>query len=420
MRICYLADARSPHVTPWVEQFTRDGHAVHVLSSHIARASFEHRNVPSLASWGRRADVALGGVAKSVLRSELGGANLTGIQVVRRPVKRAVAAAESAAARVDRRIAPTLVANAVRRFDPDVVHVMRLVEEGLWVGPVCVDFPVILSVWGNELTMTSADPRIRVLIERILPQLAGFIADSKQDVDVARAFGLPTDTPTLVVPSGGGLDVGALPPTTRSRWAPRADRSRVVINPRGVRHYVCQQAFVEAIGLVHAEHPDVVALGVGMDSDVQLRHRIAELGLNDVIIVTPELSQRELYGLFSNAAVSVSPSRFDGTPNSLLESMAAGCLPIAGDIPSIREWITDGHNGLLCTPDDPGSIAAAIRRGLSDNALHERAASFNAQQLLERADRARVMDAVSRFYETAVGRWPSRSCSAPTANRRRV
>jgi hypothetical protein len=43
----------------------------------------------------------------------------------------------------------------------------------------------------------------------------------------------------------------------------------------------------------------------------------------------------------------VSPAIHDGTPNSLLEGMACGCFPVAGDLESIREWITHGQNGLL-------------------------------------------------------------------------
>jgi glycosyltransferase involved in cell wall biosynthesis len=56
----------------------------------------------------------------------------------------------------------------------------------------------------------------------------------------------------------------------------------------------------------------------------------------------------------------VSPNIHDGTPNSLLEGIACGCFPIAGDLESIREWITHGKNGLLVDPNNAQSIADAI------------------------------------------------------------
>lgn len=41
--------------------------------------------------------------------------------------------------------------------------------------------------------------------------------------------------------------------------------------------------------------------------------------------------------LFRLADVTVSLSEDDGTPNTLLEAVACGCFPIAGDIESVRE-----------------------------------------------------------------------------------
>ncbi|HBE80849.1 MAG TPA: glycosyl transferase family 1, partial [Firmicutes bacterium] len=41
----------------------------------------------------------------------------------------------------------------------------------------------------------------------------------------------------------------------------------------------------------------------------------------------------------------VSIPKSDGTPVSLLEAMAAGCLPVLADLPVYHDWITDGVNG---------------------------------------------------------------------------
>jgi hypothetical protein len=58
----------------------------------------------------------------------------------------------------------------------------------------------------------------------------------------------------------------------------------------------------------------------------------------------------------------------DGTPNSLLEAMAAGAIPVCSDLPSIREWIEPGRNGFLAAFSDPLAVADALRLalGLSD------------------------------------------------------
>ena len=48
-------------------------------------------------------------------------------------------------------------------------------------------------------------------------------------------------------------------------------------------------------------------------------------------------------------------------PKLLLEGIACGCFPIAGDLESILRWITPHENGLLCDPTEAReSIADAI------------------------------------------------------------
>jgi glycosyltransferase involved in cell wall biosynthesis len=42
----------------------------------------------------------------------------------------------------------------------------------------------------------------------------------------------------------------------------------------------------------------------------------------------------------------------DGTSVSLLEAMAAGCVPVLSDLPANREWVVDGLNGFLVSDLD--------------------------------------------------------------------
>ena len=92
---------------------------------------------------------------------------------------------------------------------------------------------------------------------------------------------------------------------------------------------------------------------------------VRQLHLEKNVHLLPYLPQPQLWNLFSAAEVSVSISVHDGTPNSLLEAMACGCFPIAGDIESLREWIVPGKNGFLVEPNKPQSLAEALLLALS-------------------------------------------------------
>jgi glycosyltransferase involved in cell wall biosynthesis len=100
----------------------------------------------------------------------------------------------------------------------------------------------------------------------------------------------------------------------------------------------------------------------------------------------------------------VSPSTHDGTPNTLLEALASGCFPVAGDIESVREWINDGANGLLCDPASPQSTAQALLRALHDPELRQRAALYNVKLAAERSEYCQVMAKAEAFYGDIVER----------------
>src|SRR5262249_52969281 len=104
------------------------------------------------------------------------------------------------------------------------------------------------------------------------------------------------------------------------------------------------------------------------------------------------------------AQVTVSPSLHDGTPNTLLEAMACGCLPVAGDIESVREWIDDGANGLLCDATDVESLATAMIRALDDEELRQAARRHNAQLIAERVEYDQVMQQAEAFYHQVIER----------------
>ncbi|MFQ3661410.1 MAG: glycosyltransferase [Chloroflexaceae bacterium] len=75
----------------------------------------------------------------------------------------------------------------------------------------------------------------------------------------------------------------------------------------------------------------------------------------------------------------VHPSRFEGTPNILLEAMAAGCPIVATNIDGNSEILTDGQHGWLVPHDHPLALADAIRTAL-ETPVEARRRSLAAQE----------------------------------------
>jgi glycosyltransferase involved in cell wall biosynthesis len=139
-----------------------------------------------------------------------------------------------------------------------------------------------------------------------------------------------------------------------------------------------------------------------MGGQPEAERLVVENGIRAVVDLLPRQSRIQMADLYRRSRVVVSPSSHDGTPNTLLEAMASGCFPVAGDLDSIREWITPGVNGLLCDPSNPQAIADSICEGLSNQALRVRSKKINYALVKNRAEYHRVMRTALNFYEKLI------------------
>jgi glycosyltransferase involved in cell wall biosynthesis len=104
--------------------------------------------------------------------------------------------------------------------------------------------------------------------------------------------------------------------------------------------------------------------------------------------------------------VYVQPSRFEGSPNALLEAMAAGCPIVATEVDGNSELIADGIHGWLVQADHVGSLAGAL-----GEALANRPEAGNAVQLHMSVHELEfsVERMVERWEQVLMG-----NCCAPT------
>jgi glycosyltransferase involved in cell wall biosynthesis len=112
--------------------------------------------------------------------------------------------------------------------------------------------------------------------------------------------------------------------------------------------------------------------------------------------------KERLLDLMRRARIMIAPSLSDGTPNTMLEAMAAGALPIMSPVESILEWIEDGENGLIAHALYPDRIAKAVKRGLRDDDLFYRALRRNRELVRTRANRAIIRTQVLEYYRSLV------------------
>jgi len=372
VRILFIADGRSPIALNWIAYFVDQGHEVHLVSTFPCEPAMQLASlncVPVAFSQMKGKGIGRRGAG------ELGRGVLLEASGVRARTALRQAFGVLTVPRAARRLRPIVA--AVR---PDLVHAMRIPYEGMLAVQALresPDLPLLVSVWGNDFTLHAvSNPWMGSATRRALARANALHVDCQRDLRLAHRWGYPQGKPAIVLPGNGGVQ-------TELFYPPGGERStETVINPRGFRAYVRNDTFFQAIPMVLARRPGW----------------LDELGIAAAVELLPILPRSQMADLFRRAAVAVSPSTHDGTPNTLLEAMACGCFPIAGDLESLREWITPGVNGLLVDPRDPRALAEAILTALEQPELRGQAVSWNLNLIAERAEHSKVMADAKRFY----------------------
>jgi glycosyltransferase involved in cell wall biosynthesis len=98
-----------------------------------------------------------------------------------------------------------------------------------------------------------------------------------------------------------------------------------------------------------------------------------KLGVQDRVLVTGVVGRDGLTGYISSFDIALQPEvTAYASPLKLFEYMALGRAIIAPDASNIREILTHEADALLFEPENPASLADAIRRLVSDQALRAR------------------------------------------------
>ncbi|MDO9546098.1 MAG: glycosyltransferase family 4 protein [Pelolinea sp.] len=396
MRILLVADGRSPITKNWIRMLGDVDLQISLISTYPAEPipGVEHQfTLPVGFSSFAGGQVKRAGQTKPTLKNR--------IVAILRPILMRIRAL----------ITPLLLARSQKQFlqiveqiSPDIVHALRIPFEGMLAAALQKRIPLIISIWGNDLSLhahTSFSMAAR--IRETLRRADGLMADAASDIQLASEWGLRSATPGIVVPGSGGLDLDALrkPPNQSILKKYGLPKNRqLVINPRGFRPgSVHQDVFFKSVPLILEQNPNVHFVCTGMAGQPQAEKWVRDYGIKGSVTLLPYLPQEELWALYALADVYISLSSHDGTPNSFLEAIACGCFPVVGDIPSLQEWIDQGKNGSMVDPQDARTAADAVIRALRDEALRNSAESINQDLVSERANIQLVKKQVREFYQ---------------------
>lgn len=291
----------------------------------------------------------------------------------------------------------------VRSLKPDIIHSLEMQHESYPLLEVkrrlgaSFSAPWIYSSWGSDLYLFGNHPEHSERIKSVLNECDYYIADCQRDVQLARRLGFRGEV-LGVFPGVGGFDTASM----RKRMMCDRPSRRRVIALKGYEGWAGRALVgIRAMGKCGDSLQGYKVEIYSAESKVRSAARSFTRATGVPVRIIRQSPSVEIVKLMGRARIAIGLSISDGTPNSMLEAMVLGALPIQSDTISTREWIRHGENGLLVPPEDPEAVAAAIRRGVSDDKLVDDAAELNAGLAAECLDESVIQPKIIAAYERA-------------------
>jgi glycosyltransferase involved in cell wall biosynthesis len=123
------------------------------------------------------------------------------------------------------------------------------------------------------------------------------------------------------------------------------------------------------------------------------------------IVFHGHVEREELARALDTASVAVFPSFAEAFAFAPMEAMASACATVYTLRGSGPELVSDGRDGLLVEPSDPGAIASAVIRLLMDPDLRLRLGRAGRRRIAESFSMPVLLPANEAFYREALGRF---------------
>ncbi len=301
------------------------------------------------------------------------------------------------------------VAEALDRFNPDLVHVVNpavLGLGGIWLAktkgyPLVASYHTHLPKYLEHYGMGMLEPLLWELLKAAHNQASLNLCTSTAMVGELSEKGIQhTDLWQR------GVDTELFRPELRSEamrtklLGGRSDTGKLLL-------YIGRlsaEKQIERIKPVLEALPDARLALVG---DGPYRQQLEKIFAGTPAQFVGYLAGEELAAAYASGDAFVFPSSTETLGLVLLEAMAAGCPVVGANRGGIPDIVSDGVNGCLYEPEGPdggaASLTAAVQRLLGDTSERQ-ALRHNARQEAERWGWAGATEQLRGYYRTLLGK----------------
>ncbi|MEO7557028.1 MAG: glycosyltransferase family 1 protein [Acidimicrobiales bacterium] len=289
-----------------------------------------------------------------------------------------------------------------RRFDLDVLHSLG------YVGPLLAPCPHLVTVHdliyeGFKESMSAGRQRALRFFVRASARRADRVITVSASSRAAIIGAIDVDPSKVEVIYEAGRSLGGPPDVAAER---------TVLQTYGIRGpYVAAfgspspsknlPRLVEAFAIAAVDADTVLVLIGHVAETDELRRAISRLGLTDRVVLTGYVPDGHVVPLLRGASLFAFPSLYEGFGLPVLDAQGLGVPVVCSASASLPE--VAGPGALFFDPRSVESIAAALRRGLTDEGLRRRLVAAGTANVA-RFSWTKAARETLAVYEAAAGR----------------
>lgn len=235
---------------------------------------------------------------------------------------------------------PRKIREIVNNFKPTHIHVHQANSYAFYTALALGKRKnMVLTAWGSDIFIL---PKRNLFWKKIVQfsvnRFSFLTADSQHLADEMQKLCQSNDSKITVV--NFGIDLQPV----------RCDKEPIFYSNRLHKPLYRIDKVIEGFHKFITNNEDQrwkLVIGATGDQTENIKEQVIALGLSDRVEFVGWVNSEINRAWYARSTYWLSVPTSDATSISLLEAMAYGCVPILSDLPSNKEWVESGVNGLI-------------------------------------------------------------------------
>jgi glycosyltransferase involved in cell wall biosynthesis len=303
-----------------------------------------------------------------------------------------------------------LLRRVLRRERIDVLH-SHFLGAHVWLAALSRYHPHVITIMGGgDVTGPNWRPdsssRAKILSPYALRNADYITSWSVVMASAIKPFS--GNVPVQVI--HGGIHLERFFPGEKPSWLldkyEMPTNAKVIFSPRLMRALSNIDQIAAAAGAIQEAEPNAYILFARPESAVSSEHAtlvktlLEKNGAIKNSRFVGEITHDTMADFYRLADVTVSIPSTDGTPMTVLESMACGTPTVIGDLPDYDvQYFEDDKTTLMVDVKDPKAIAGAVLRLLRERDLNQRLSAEARHRVVMTGGYEYQMSKMERIYE---------------------